>query len=61
MKPTLHIHPTERDMESVIVIRQYGDIVGDAYRMKRSALFQMLGHPRVRDSFADIRYHTTLK
>lgn len=60
VKPTLHIHPTERDMDSVIVIKQEGDLVSDAFMMKRSALFQALGHPRQRDQYADIRYHTTL-
>lgn len=56
MKPTLVIKATWQDMDSVAVIRQEGDLVRDAFIMKRDALFQALAHQRVRDQFADVIY-----
>lgn len=47
-------------MDSVIVYRQYGDTLDEAYVMRRDALFQALGHPRIRDQYADIRYDNRL-
>ena len=47
-------------MDSVIVYRQYGDTISEAYMMRRDALFQAISHPRIRDQFADIRYDNRL-
>jgi len=60
VKPTLVIRATERDMHSVVVYRQYGDTISEAYMMRRDALFQAISHPRIRDQFADIRYDNRL-